>query len=388
MRVLCWNVNGIRAIVSKLPGGLKELFSKYDVDIACFQETKAHSLTLLDDDIVHVPGYESFLSFCTTKKGYSGVVTFVKKGTTYDAEANPFKVKEFDSEGRCLITDHHNFVVINVYFPNGRQRDQYQMGFCKAFSDLCDQLHKNGKAIIVTGDINISHQKIDVYDPKKAKEEEWPAFRKGPRKWFTEFLEKDFVDTFRHFYPSDVKFTCWDVKKRFVDQGCRIDYFLVSSKFIPSVLDSEILSNQFGSDHCPVCLLVKEALILSEQPPVPLSSDYQRKKQLSLMSFLGNNTLQKSEITRTTTTTTTATLITTATTAKTTKARATTITTTKEVLEMQKSEIVEDEEVNTHQNQVSTELNKKTKKRKLETESSTLDTKRAKQTSLLSFFVK
>lgn len=162
-RVISWNINGIRAIVKK-EGALHDIFTKLGGDIICFQETKMNKDDC-EDQYRHVKGYESFWSFSKTKKGYSGVVTYVKEGFTINAKEG---MDDFlDEEGRIIMTDHEHFIVLNVYFPNGGRegRADFKMEFYVAFRKYVEKLQKD-KKVIILGDVNTAHKLLDIHQTK------------------------------------------------------------------------------------------------------------------------------------------------------------------------------------------------------------------------------
>eukprot|EP01125_Pyxidicula_operculata_P001724 TRINITY_DN1154_c0_g1_i1.p1 TRINITY_DN1154_c0_g1~~TRINITY_DN1154_c0_g1_i1.p1 ORF type:complete len:377 (-),score=108.76 TRINITY_DN1154_c0_g1_i1:17-1147(-) len=298
MNLLCWNVNGIRAVTPKL-NSLNVFFKKHSASIVCFQESKVSCREDLPDNIYHVDGYESFWSYSKTKKGYSGVVTYVKKGMTVSAEDRPLGIEEFDDEGRIIMTDHSSFVLFNVYFPNagrGEHRLQYKTRFCNKFSELCEKYIKLGRHVVVVGDVNTAHTEKDTHraDAKSA------GFLPEERKWLSEFLGVNdpsilavpnnikFIDTFRALHPEEVKYSWWDPRTgmRPLNRGWRLDYCLVSEGFLPHIVDSDILCSEMGSDHCPLFLSFKEEPKFDKPPPIhSLSSEYNRKIQKDITSF-------------------------------------------------------------------------------------------------------
>jgi len=241
------------------------------------------------DDIVHVDGYESFWSFCSTKRGYSGVATYVRKGLTVAAKDKPFNNPTFDAEGRCILTDHNSFVLLNVYFPNagsGDHRLNYKLEFCTAILELCKDLVINQKRqLILVGDLNTAHQEIDTHKP----DENSVGFLPEERAWVTSFLSNGFIDTFRHFHPKEPRYTWFDPKsfQRSLGKGWRLDYCIVSNNLLPDVQDSTILLNVLGSDHCPTKIVLNNSPQIQSPVICELSSEYNRKKQQSILSFFG-----------------------------------------------------------------------------------------------------
>ena len=253
LRLLSWNVNGIRAAYKK---GFLDWFKKEKPDILCIQETKAHP-DQLTDDLKNVDGYQSYFS-SAEKKGYSGVVTYSK--------INPLQfqhgigIKKFDSEGRFVITDFKDFILFNIYFPNGKaskERLEYKMGFYDEFLKHCKKLLKKGKKIVVCGDVNTAHKEIDLARPKE--NSEVSGFLPEEREWIDKFLSAGFIDTFRMFNKEPENYTWWDQVTRARDRnvGWRIDYFYASENMKPNIKSATIHSSVMGSDHCPIELLLK-----------------------------------------------------------------------------------------------------------------------------------
>ncbi len=250
MKIISWNVNGIRAIEKK---GFLQWLQKVQPDILCVQETKCHP-DQLSDSLLKPQGYETFWS-SAEKKGYSGVSVFTrikpKKVTTVIGN------KEFDREGRNLIIDFGDVVLLNIYFPNGGQgnkRVDYKLAFYDHFLKYVENIKKSGKHIIITGDLNTAHQEIDLARPKENVRN--TGFLPQERTWVTKFLSKGYVDTFRHFHPEGGHYTWWDyfTKARERNVGWRIDYFFVNQCLLPRVEQAYILNDVMGSDHCPIGL--------------------------------------------------------------------------------------------------------------------------------------
>lgn len=249
MKIISWNVNGIRACYKK---SLTDFINQERPDILCLQETKAHR------DQVEVPaqtlGRKCAYWSSAVRKGYSGVATFL--------DQEPVNVRtgmgipEYDSEGRIVWTEHPQFDLYNIYFPNGGSgevRHQFKQQFLKDLnSHLRKQLEK-GKSIVVVGDYNVAHKAMDVYDPVRLAKES--GFLPEEREWFEQFLDLGFVDTFRHFYPTaEKRFSWWSYRElaRISNRGWRIDYVCCSKDLVPSLKSADILDQVEGSDHCPV----------------------------------------------------------------------------------------------------------------------------------------
>jgi exodeoxyribonuclease III len=254
MKITTWNVNGIRAALGK---GLKEWMSTESPDLLCLQEIKATpgQLTAEQKDF---PGYGVAWN-PAERLGYSGVATFFK---TQPLEAlTGWGEARFDVEGRVIRTRHPNFLLYNIYFPNGQrgqERIDYKLDFYAALLKICDELHAAGENIIITGDFNTAHMPIDLAHPKE--NETTSGFMPEERVWVDQFLEHGFVDVYRRLYPERVQYTWWTYRMgaRQRNIGWRIDYFLVSEKLAASVQDVIIHDAVQGSDHCPVTLLIAD----------------------------------------------------------------------------------------------------------------------------------
>lgn len=247
--LISWNVNGIRAIEKK---GLKAWISKNNPDIICLQETKSQ-VDQLNDDLRNLEHYHSYWNDAD-KKGYSGTVIFSKEeplNISYGLD-----IERFDDEGRVIIVEYKDFHLINCYFPNGgrdKKRVDYKLDFHNAFLEKCNQLRESGKTLIFCGDVNISHKEIDLANPKSNKNK--TGFLKSEREWIDKVIDHDYMDTFRHFYPSDERcYTWWSYMNnaRKNNSGWRLDYFFIDKQSIDHVLESFIMPDVLGSDHCPV----------------------------------------------------------------------------------------------------------------------------------------
>jgi exodeoxyribonuclease-3 len=253
LRLLSWNVNGIRAIQKK---GFLDWFKKENSDILCLQETKAHP-DQLDDVLKNVDGYTSYFS-SAEKKGYSGVVTYSKLKPVNVQQG--VGIKKFDSEGRFIITEFDEFILFNIYFPNGKaseERLQYKMDFYETFLKHCKKLLKENKKIIVCGDVNTAHKEIDIARPKE--NSEISGFLPQERKWIDKFLFAGFIDTFRIFNQEPEQYTWWDMVTRARERnvGWRIDYFYISDNLKKNIISASIHSSVMGSDHCPIEIELK-----------------------------------------------------------------------------------------------------------------------------------
>jgi len=252
MKIISWNTNGLRATVKQ--GFFTPLFDEKP-DILCLQETKAEP-DQLPEEVRNVPGYYSYFSHPKEKKGYSGVAIYSKiKPTKVEYGMG---VKKLDTEGRLIVAYFENFVLINGYFPNGGQgpeRLKYKLEFYDAFLKFVLKLRKSGKNIIFCGDVNTAHEAIDLARPKE--NEENTGFLPVERAWITKVIKNNFLDVWREFNPKkkDV-YTYWDQKTRARDRnvGWRIDYFFVDKKLMQKIKSAGILSDYYGSDHCPIMI--------------------------------------------------------------------------------------------------------------------------------------
>ncbi|MCK5095868.1 MAG: exodeoxyribonuclease III [Candidatus Pacebacteria bacterium] len=255
MKIVSWNVNGLRAVHRN---GYWEKFLKLDPDIFCLQETKAHP-DQLPDEVREVKGYHSFFSWSQVKKGYSGTAIYTRE--------KPLKVKygmgikKFDQEGRIVEAHFKDFVLLNVYFPNGGGgpvRLAYKLDFYDEFLMYIQNLRKEGKSVIFCGDVNTAHEAIDLARSKE--NEKNTGFLPIERAWIDEVINAGYTDIFRHFYPNKADaYSYWDMKTRARDRnvGWRIDYFFVSNNLIPRLKSANILDNVYGSDHCPIIIELK-----------------------------------------------------------------------------------------------------------------------------------
>lgn len=247
MKLISWNVNGLRAVTQK---NFYEDFEKLDADIFCLQETK-----LQEGQIdLQITGYHRYWNYAQ-KKGYSGTAVFSKEeplGVTYG-----LGIEEHDTEGRVITLEFPDFYMVTVYTPNAQdelKRLDYRMEWEDAFrAYLCSLKEKKG--VIVCGDMNVAHQEIDLKNPKTNRHN--AGFTDEERGKMTELLASGFIDTFRYFYPDKKDIYSWwsyRFRARENNAGWRIDYFLVSSRFADKIVNADILTDIMGSDHCPVIL--------------------------------------------------------------------------------------------------------------------------------------
>ena len=249
MKLISWNVNGLRACVGK---GFFDFLAAEQPDMMCLQETK-----LQPEQAPQIEGYYEYWN-SAEKKGYSGVALFSKnepQSVTYG-----IGIEEHDHEGRVITADYGEFYLVTVYTPNSQdelRRLDYRMRWEDDFRTYLKKLDAE-KPVIVCGDMNVAHKEIDLKNPKTNRRN--AGFTDEERAKMTELLEAGFTDTFRHYYPDlEGAYSWWSYrfKAREKNAGWRIDYFLVSDRFADRVKDARILSDVFGSDHCPVLIEVE-----------------------------------------------------------------------------------------------------------------------------------
>ena len=244
MKFISWNVNGLRACVSK---GFEDTFKALNADFFCLQETKMQEGQL---DIAF-EGYESFWNFAE-KKGYSGTAIF----TRYQPLSVSYGigVAEHDHEGRVITLEMEDYYLVNVYTPNaqdGLRRLDYRMQWEEDFRAYLLRLD-NQKPVIVCGDMNVAHQEIDLKNPKSNRRN--AGFTDEEREKFSVLLSAGFTDTFRSLYPDQVTYSWWSYRFRAREKnaGWRIDYFVISNRLLDRVKEAKIHTEILGSDHCPV----------------------------------------------------------------------------------------------------------------------------------------
>jgi len=248
MKFISWNTNGLRACVGK---GFEESFKALDADFFCLQETKmqAGQLDLMFDE------YESFWNYAD-KKGYSGTAIFAKHkplNVVYGMNIN-----EHDHEGRVITLEMDNFYLVTVYTPNsqdGLKRLDYRMTWEEDFQSYLKKLDDK-KPVIVCGDMNVAHEAIDIKNPKSNRRN--AGFTDEEREKMTNLLNNGFTDSFRTLYPEQVTYSWWSYRfhARENNTGWRIDYFLISDRLKDRLKDAKIHTEIFGSDHCPVELII------------------------------------------------------------------------------------------------------------------------------------
>lgn len=248
MKFISWNVNGIRAAVKK---GFEDFFKEADADIFAIQETKAQPEQIALD----FPDYHMYTN-SAVKKGYSGTAVFTKKeplNVTYG-----IGIEEHDQEGRVITCEFEDFYFVTCYTPNSQTelaRLDYRMQWEKDFLAYLDALDEK-KPVVLCGDLNVAHHEIDLKNPQSNHKN--AGFSDEERSAMTRLLSHGYIDTYRYFYPDKVEYSWWSYrfKSRKRNAGWRIDYFIVSKRFIEHCRDAKIYTDVMGSDHCPVSLEV------------------------------------------------------------------------------------------------------------------------------------
>ena len=250
MRLLSWNVNGIRSVIRK---GFWDWLQTDAPDLLCLQETRIQT-DQLTDKMRNPASYHSYW-VAAEKKGYSGVATFSRN------EPQAVKIglgqRQFDVEGRVLTTQFPAFTLVNAYFPSGQrghERVAYKLEFYNALLSYCQDLRSEGHRVVICGDFNTAHEPIDLARPTQNKKTS--GFLPEEREALTRWLETGFVDSFRALHPDEVAYSWWTYRAnaRARNVGWRLDYFLVDEALMPSVQDASVLGEVPGSDHCPVAL--------------------------------------------------------------------------------------------------------------------------------------
>ena len=256
IKLISWNVNGLRAVFKK---DFLESFQQIDGDIFAIQETKLQDAQLTDG-MKQIEGYESYWSFATVKKGYSGVGTYCRLKP--ERVNTAIGISKFDQEGRIIEIDFGDFIFFNVYFPNGQMSEErlhYKLDFYEEFFNYADALKDSGRSLIITGDYNTAHNEIDLKNPKS--NENTSGFLRIERDWLDRIEENGYVDTFRHYYPDTVKYSWWTYRFKARDRnvGWRIDYFFVTQDIVDKgwIKEAFIDNDVFGSDHCPIGIVLE-----------------------------------------------------------------------------------------------------------------------------------
>jgi exodeoxyribonuclease-3 len=253
MRLYSWNVNGLRAAHKK---GFLDWLESEKPDVIGLQETKCHP-DQLDEELRNPPGYSTYWA-SAEKKGYSGVALYTRQ--VPESVQIGFGISEFDQEGRTIVADYGEYVLITAYFPNGSRdhsRVPYKMDYKREFLTYCNRLRKEGRSVIFCGDVNTAHQEIDLARPKQ--NAKTTGFLPLERAWIDEVVQEGYVDTFRALHPDQTGgYTWWSYIGGARDRnvGWRIDYFFVSPELMPRIQSAQIHSDITGSDHCPISLSI------------------------------------------------------------------------------------------------------------------------------------
>jgi len=248
MKIISWNINGVRAIDKK---GLFPWIKKESPDVFCMQEIKALP-EQFPPHLKNFPGYHVNIN-SAERKGYSGVSTLTNLKP--DDVKYGFGVERFDIEGRVLVTEFSDFVLFNIYFPNGKKNQErldYKLDFYETFLTVADSVKDSGKNIVVCGDFNTAHTEIDLANPKE--NEKFSGFLPVERAWIDTFIDHGYVDTFRYFNKEPNQYSWWSYRTNARERniGWRIDYFFVNKEFIKNVKKAFIMQDVLGSDHCPI----------------------------------------------------------------------------------------------------------------------------------------
>ena len=249
MKLISWNVNGIRACLNK---GFSDFFKEVNADIFCLQETKCHP----EQINLEFEGYTSYWN-SAERKGYSGTAIFTKKqpvNVTYG-----IGIEEHDKEGRIITLEFENFYLVTNYTPNAKrelERLDYRMVWEDEIRKYLLKLNQS-KPVIMCGDLNVAHEEIDLKNPKTNKGN--AGFTNEEREKMTELLNAGFIDSYRYLYPEKIEYSWWSYMghAREKNVGWRIDYFIVSNDFRENIKDATIYTEILGSDHCPVGLEIK-----------------------------------------------------------------------------------------------------------------------------------
>lgn len=246
MRLISWNVNGIRAAVKK---GFVDWLKEESADVVCLQESRITAEQ--EPQELQETGYHRYW-FAAVKKGYSGVGLLCKEKPLQVVEG--LGKAEFDDEGRVITAEYPGFYLVNAYFPNSQhelKRLDYKLAFDEAFLAHCEQLRKK-KPVVFCGDLNVAHCEIDLANPERNRMN--PGFYIDEREWFSRVLEHGYLDTFRKFTAEGGHYSWWSYRfnARMKNIGWRIDYFVAAEELADKLTAAGILSDVYGSDHCPV----------------------------------------------------------------------------------------------------------------------------------------
>ncbi|MFH5836364.1 exodeoxyribonuclease III [Proteiniclasticum sp. C24MP] len=254
MKIVSWNVNGLRAIMKK---GFKERVMELDPDILFIQETKMQEDQLVEEIYLKELGY-TLTMHSGIRKGYSSVAVYTR--IPVDEIIKGSGIEEYDAEGRVIQVNVGEYAIFGIYFPNGgrgEERLAYKMRFYDDLLAKFDALKDAGRKVVITGDFNVAHNEIDLANPESNRKTS--GFLQIERDWFTKLLSHGYADVWRDRNPEEVKYTWWDQRFRARDRnaGWRIDYFVVSENMLEDVEDLSIYNDIMGSDHCPLSLTLK-----------------------------------------------------------------------------------------------------------------------------------
>ena len=256
MRITTWNINGLRAALGK---GLLNSLQSFQPDILCLQEIKSRQDQLDADVIKNIQDHFPHIIWNPAQRpGYSGTATWATLAPVSVDIGLGFT--EFDGEGRVIVSRYPDFMLFNIYFPNGQRdlgRVPYKLDFYARLLEACDQLHAEGQQLILCGDFNTAHNEIDIRHPRENSHS--TGFLPEERAWIDQYLGHGFIDAFRHLYPDRVEYTWWTylANARKNNVGWRLDYFLISEGLLNRVEDVVNHTQIMGSDHCPVTLILK-----------------------------------------------------------------------------------------------------------------------------------
>ncbi len=270
MKIYSWNINGIRAWLKKpeaqafLKSGEADVLCLQEIKIADEARKKEFSVNLAGESFFNELGYTEYWN-SAERPGYSGTLTLVKNDLAIGLPSikNGLGVNKFDTEGRTQTLEFKDFYLINNYFPNSNHelsRLDYKIEYNKKLHKLVKKLdlpagrYGKKKPVIITGDFNVAHNEIDLARPKDNHGN--PGFTKEEREWMTVFLNDGMIDTFRNFHPETIRYSWWSYRAMARERniGWRIDYFVVSKKFIKKIKKAEIHDDIWGSDHCPISI--------------------------------------------------------------------------------------------------------------------------------------
>ena len=252
-KLLSWNVNGLRACAKK---GFLDWLVGEDADFICLQETKAHPDQLPAElkEPMGADGHPYHATWSSAKRrGYSGTLILSRREPT---SVSTLGIEEFDDEGRTVIADFDDFVLISAYFPNSQEagaRIDYKLRFCDAILAFCDSLRASGRHVVVAGDYNIAHQPIDLARPDQNVGN--PGYLPEERAWMDKFTAAGYLDSFRCFHQESGRYTWWTYRvpqARVNNVGWRLDYHCADPELRPAFAGAEIEAEVLGSDHCPV----------------------------------------------------------------------------------------------------------------------------------------